>query len=146
MPAVRNGIELILAIDIGAGSLRAGLVSLNGRVVAGAADPLTIAEPRRGFAEIDPALWWQAFMRTAGRVLRAAPRSAAIVGVCICGLTRTQVLLDRGGIPIGPAILFRDRRAAQIAREMEGVSAFDVKARLAWLERHQPKRFARIAT
>ncbi len=143
MRAVRN--ELILAIDIGAGSLRAGLVALNGRVAAAAATPLTVDEPRRGFAEIDPALWWRAFALAAGRVLRAMPRSAKVIGVCICGLTRTQVLLDARGAPVGPAILFRDRRAAGIAREMDGVTAFDAEARLAWVERHQPRRFARIA-
>jgi len=35
---------------------------------------------------------------------------------------------------VGPAMLFRDRRAG-----------FDDAARLAWIERHQPARFARIA-
>src|SRR5690349_3987492 len=143
MPPVRN--ELVLAIDIGAGSLRAGLVALNGRVAAAAAVPLTIAEPRRGYAEMDPALWWRAFTLASTRVLRAMPRPGHVLGVCICGLTRTQVLLDGSGAPLGAAILFRDRRAADIAREMNGVTAFDAEARLAWLERHQPKRFARIA-
>jgi xylulokinase len=49
-------------------------------------------------------------------------------------MTRTQVLLDRNGRALGPALLFRDRRAG-----------FEASARLAWIERHQPARFARIA-
>ena len=139
---MRNG--LLLGIDIGAGSLRAGLVRQDGRVIASAAVPLTIVEPHRGWAELDPDVWWRAFVAATGRVLRAMPRSARVVGLCICGLTRTQVLLDRHGKPIGRAILFRDRRAADIARAMSGVTAFDAAARLAWIERHQPRRFARI--
>lgn len=135
---------LILAVDVGAGSLRAGLVDLEGRVRAAAAVQLAITEPRPGFAEIDAERWWRALLAAASRVLRALPRAGRVAGVCICGLTRTQVLLDRKGRPLGPAIAFRDTRAAAIARELPGVSAFDARARLAWIERHQPARFARI--
>ena len=64
----------------------------------------------------------------------------------MCALTRTQVLLDASGRALGRAILFRDRRAAAVARELDGATAFDARARLAWIERHQPARFAKIAT
>ncbi|MCC6197142.1 MAG: hypothetical protein IT518_22020 [Burkholderiales bacterium] len=135
----------ILAVDVGAGSLRAGLVDARGRVRAAAAVALTVDEPRPGFAEIDPERWWRALAAASVRVLRALPRGGRVAGVCICGLTRTQVLLDAKGRPLGPAIAFRDARAAAIARELGDVTAFDTKARLAWIERHQPARFARIA-
>jgi xylulokinase len=136
----------ILAVDVGAGSLRAGLVDTRGRVRSAAAVPLAIGEPRPGFAEIDPEAWWRALLGATSRVLRVLPKPGRIAGVCICGLTRTQVLLDRKRRPLGPAIAFRDTRAAAIAREMPGVSAFDAKARLAWVAKHQPARYARIDT
>jgi xylulokinase len=136
--------ELILAIDVGAGSLRAGLVRMDGRVSAATAVPLAIAEPRPGWAELDPERWWDALVAAASRVLRKAPRSARVIGVCVCGLTRTQVLLDKRRRAIGPAILFRDRRAADVAREMPRMTAFDAPARLAWIARRQPARFRRI--
>ena len=120
---MRNG--LLLGIDIGAGSLRAGLVRVERRVVSSAAVPLGIVEPHRGWAEADPEAWWQAFVAATARALRAMPRGAHVIGMCVCGLTRTQVLLDRRGRPLGRAILFRDRRAAAIAQDMEGVTAFD---------------------
>jgi len=134
--------ELILAVDVGAGSLRAGLVRADGRVTAAAAIPLAIREPRRGWAEFDPEHWWHAFVAATTRVLRALPKSGRVAAVCVCGLTRTQVLLDRRRRPLGPALLFRDRRAAEFA--VGGLTAFDAPARLAWIERHQPARFARI--
>jgi xylulokinase len=136
--------ELILAIDVGAGSLRAGLVGVDGRVAASATVALAIAEPRPGWAELDPEQWWDALLVAASRVLRKAPRAARVLGVCICGLTRTQVMLDKRRRPLGPAILFRDRRAAEVARAMSGTTAFDAQARLAWIARHQPARFRRI--
>lgn len=123
--------ETILAVDLGGSALRAALVRLDGTIVASSAVALSIDEPRPGWAELDPELWWQAFLRASSRAMRGAPRVSA---VCVCAMTRTQVLLDRHGRALGRAILFRDRRAG-----------FDAAARLAWIERHQPSRFARIA-
>ncbi len=136
----------ILAVDVGAGSLRAGLVRPNGRIAAAAAIPLTMSEPRPGWAEADPEYWWDALLAATARVLRALPRSGRVLGVCICGLTRTQVLLDGRQRVLGPAILFRDRRAAALLPEIgtPELTAFDASARLAWIARHQPARFARI--
>jgi len=139
---MRNG--LLLGVDVGAGSLRAALVRSHGRVVAAAAIPLAVREPRAGWAELDPERWWAALCTAIARVLRAMPRGGSVQGLCVCGLTRTQVLLDRRGRALGPAILFRDRRAAGVAREMAGVTAFDAAARLAWIARHQPARFGRV--
>jgi xylulokinase len=123
--------EAILAVDIGGSALRAGLVRADGTIIATSAVALRIEEPRAGWAELDPVKWWDAFRLASARVLRGAPK---VAGVCVCAMTRTQVMLDRNGRAVGPAILFRDRRAG-----------FEAKARLAWIERHQPARFARIA-
>lgn len=147
--------EHFLAVDVGAGSLRAGLVPVGGRTIATTAIPLSIGEPRPGWAEVDPERWWLALRAAAARVLGALPRSGRVIGVCVCGLTRTQVLLDRGGRTLGQAILFRDRRAVALAQELareapahdpaDAITAFDPLARLAWIAKAQPARFARIA-
>ncbi len=139
MEAMRN--EHILAVDLGGSALRTALVRADGEIVASAAVALAIDEPRDGWAEQDPEAWWRAFLRASARVTRGAPRVRA---VCVCAMTRTQVLVDDEGRTLGPAILFRDRRAATIARELGDATAFDPRARLAWIERHQPARFARI--
>jgi xylulokinase len=123
--------EVILAVDVGGSALRVGLVRADGTIPASSAVALRIDEPRAGWAELDPDRWWLAFLRASSRAMRGAPR---IAGVCVCAMTRTQVMLDRNGRAVGPAMLFRDRRAG-----------FDAPARLAWIERHQPARFARIA-
>ena len=123
--------EAILAVDVGGSALRVGLMRADGALVESSAVALRIDEPRAGWAELDPEAWWQALVRASTRVLRGAPKVAA---VCICAMTRTQVMLDRNAHTVGPAMLFRDRRAG-----------FDVAARMAWIERHQPARFARIA-
>ena len=124
---------------------RGARASGRSRGAAVAAVPLTIVEPRPGLRGARPgALVARACWRAASRVLRAGSAVGRVLAVCICGLTRTQVLLDKRRRALGPAILFRDRRAFAVAREMSGMTAFDAPARLAWIARHQPARSRRI--
>jgi xylulokinase len=147
--------DIVLAVDLGAGSLRAAAVTPRGRVVAAAALPLASSETRPGWSEIDPALWWRALCDAIGTVLDKLPRGAIPAGLCIAGLTRAQVFLDAAGDVLGPAILFRDRRAAEEADEAaryfaasnpaDAITAFHPLARIAWLARHEPALFERVA-
>lgn len=147
--------DLILAVDLGAGSLRTGAVGLRGRVLAAAAAKLASDEPKQGWSEIDPERWWRALRVTVTRVLGHLPRGSRIAGVCLAGLTRTQVLLDQEGRVLAPAMLFRDRRAEGIASVIarhfptdnpaDAISAFHPLARLAWVARERPALFRRVA-
>jgi len=147
--------DVVLAVDLGAGSLRAAAVTPRGRVVAAATLPLAAREPQPGWSEIDPALWWQTLAETIGTVLDKLPRGAKPAGLCIAGLTRAQIFLDAAGAVLRPAILFRDRRAAEEADEAaryfaagnpaDAITAFHPLARLAWLARNEPALFDRVA-
>lgn len=134
--------EHLLAVDVGGSALRAALVRTDGAIVAARAVALRIDSPRAGWAEQHPEAWWRGFLRVSTALMRHAPR---VAGISVGAMTRTQVLVDGEGRTLGPAILFRDRRAASIAAELGDTTAFDTRARLAWIERHQPARFARIA-
>lgn len=146
--------DVILAVDVGAGSLRAGAVSPRGRVAAAQSVLLRAEEPRPGWSECDPETWWRALATAIGDVLQRLPASARVCGLCIAGLTRCQVLVDADGTPLRPAILFRDRRAAEAAAQAAGhfaadnpadaITAFHPLARLAWVARHEPDTFKRI--
>jgi xylulokinase len=148
--------DIILAVDLGAGSLRAAAVTPRGRVVVGAALPFALSHEQPGSSEIDPALWWRALGEAVGTVLDKLPRASRIAGLCIAGLTRSQIFLDASGAVLRPAILFRDRRAAAEADEAaryftadnpaEAITAFHPLARIAWLARHEPALFDRVAS
>lgn len=147
--------DVVLAVDLGAGSLRAGAVDGRGRCLALGQVKLQASEPRPGWSEFDPERWWNALRRCAGRVLADLPRAARVQGVCLSGLTRAQVLLDRNLIPLRPAPLFRDRRAegdvARVAAHVrtrnpaDAITAFHPLARLAWFARAEPALFLRLA-
>jgi xylulokinase len=114
--------------------------------------PLAIEGSADGRAEADPAAWWDGFLSAARTVALAdSVAFTSIAGVAICGMTRTQVLVDASGVPVRPAITFRDTRsgdvASDIAREtgLAGIDAFHPLARLAYVARHEPEQFARAA-
>ncbi len=148
--------EVVLAVDLGAGSLRVGAVTARGRLVAAATVPIeAAAEPSPGWSEIDPELWWRALTAAVGKILDRLPRSRHVVGICIAGLTRSQIFLDAAGKALRPAILFRDRRAHADALAVaqhfatdnpaDAITAFHPLARLAWLVHREPETFGRLA-
>ncbi|WP_348525001.1 FGGY-family carbohydrate kinase [Pararhodobacter sp. SW119] len=145
---------MLIAIDIGTSALRTAAVTPDGRVLACALEPLSFSEPFPGWAELDPEDWWRALCKTTGKVLEDLSDKHLPLGLCVCGVTRTQVLIDAGGSVLRPAMLFRDRRAESDARVVaaalpqsnpaETISAFHPFARLAWLARKEPEIYSRI--
>lgn len=146
--------EVILCADLGTGSLRVAAITAKGTVVATASAAIRAAEPEPGWSVIDPEAWWRALARTVGRTLHPLPKGTRVRGLCLSGLTRSQVVLDREGRPLAPAVLFRDHRAVDDAAEVaryfptnnpaDAITAFHPLARIAWFARRQPELFDRI--
>lgn len=147
---------VLLAVDLGTGSIRAAAISTGGDTICAAQQPLSVAEPFPGWAEINPALWWGGLCATIGQVLDRLAPGQWPVALCIGGVTRSQVLLDADDKLLRPAILFRDRRAEHVAARVatqfpidnpaEAISAFHPFARLTWLMTHEADVFDRCAT
>ncbi|OWT70303.1 MULTISPECIES: FGGY-family carbohydrate kinase [unclassified Achromobacter] len=144
--------SVVLACDLGGTSFRAALYDAQGQVWAEHAlpSPTDGAGAAGGQAEIDADEWWAILISLADALAAQAPaRFAEIRGIAICGVTRTQILLDDAGQPLRPALTWRDTRAAPdiealLARlpqdhpELPQVNAFHPMARLDWLRRHEP--------
>ena len=123
---------LILAIDQGTTSSRAIVFDLKGTAVAVAQQEFTQIFPADGWVEHDPQEIWQTTLQVCRQAIRAAEASAAGQVICI-GITNqreTTVLWERdSGQPIGNAIVWQDRRTADICRQLKagneepGVSA-----------------------
>lgn len=126
-----------------------GLVSGDGTVAASASVPLAIETDVNGRSEADPSAWWRGLLTAAQDVARVAPASFdAIAAVAICGMTRTQVLVDKAGRPVRPAITFLDVRAREVAAGivrdtgLADIDAYHPLARLAFIEQTEPDLFA----
>ena len=104
--------DLILVLDEGTTSTRALAFSLDGKIIAQAARPLTQHFPHPGWVEHDAVeIWEHSF-----ECLREVVAGVGIARIACLGLTNqreTVVFWDRAsGEPLAPAIVWQDRRTA----------------------------------
>jgi len=142
--------NLVLAIDVGTGSVRAALLDLRGRTVAFRARQHDQIVPSFGRAEQRPADWWAGAVASIRDVLDAVEGGAQrVVAVAACGQMHGTVLIDAGGeLVLDSVQLWNDKRAtAQVSAfsaSSDVQSAFGRLARLqAAMDRSPPARSAR---
>ena len=151
---------LFLGLDVGTSGVKAILVAPTGEVMATSTTPLAMATPQPGWAEQDPAAWWEAALASI-RTVRAACRDASVSAIGISGQMHSSVFLDRAGEVIRPALLWCDGRTtaecAEITERVGGEARLRDLAsnpalegftlpKVLWLRRHEPAAFARLAT
>ena len=132
----------VLGLDLGTTEVKAGLVTLEGRLLASARSGYELdVRGGHGWAEQDPGAWWSAVV-SAVRALRIAD-AAEVVAIGADGHGPTLVAVDARGEATRPAITFLDTRAAAEADELtlatgvHGWSLGGLPAAL-WVERHEP--------
>ena len=132
----------ILGLDLGTTEVKAGLVTLDGRLLALARSGYDLdVTGGHGWVEQDPGAWWSAVV-SAVRALRAAD-VAEVVAIGVDGHGPTLVAVDARGEATRPAITFLDSRATAEAAELEratGVQGWSLGGLPAalWVERHEP--------
>ncbi|MFN8380193.1 MAG: FGGY family carbohydrate kinase, partial [Anaerolineae bacterium] len=145
---------LILALDVGTGSLKGALYSLaDGSLIAEHSVGYGLQRPQPMWVEQSPADWWSA-VQTTCQALCTDAYVAHIRAVGLTGQVPTMVLVDREGQAVAPAISWQDRRAEAEAlwlrREVGAGQLADwlgldmpidpgwPPARLLWLARYRP--------
>ena len=128
--------ELILALDQGTTSSRALLTDGAGREVAIAQVELKSAFPRSGWVEQDPEQIWHGQLEAAQAALRQAGCTASdLAGLGITNQRETTLLWDRvTGRALAPAIVWQDRRCADLLSQMRNPEFDDQVRRLTGLQ------------
>ncbi len=113
----------LLGIDVGTSSLKAVLIDESGATAGSAAEEYAFSTPRPLWAETDPEVWWQAFLKVAPNLLETAKITGGeIAAIGLSGQMHGLVLLDAEGKVLRPCIMWNDQRcAAQCAAIMERV-------------------------
>ncbi|NLC79798.1 MAG: glycerol kinase GlpK [Lentisphaerae bacterium] len=118
----------ILVLDQGTDRSRAFVVNKTGNVVASARKDLLHSYPRAGWAEHSGLSIWSSQAGVAAEALAAAGLNAAdIAAVGITGQRETTLVWDREtGKPVYPAIMWQDRRGADLCDRLkrEGYTAW----------------------
>ncbi len=146
----------VLTIDQGTSSLKAALWRADGTVAAEAVEAYELSWPVPTWAEIDPALWWEALCRTTAAVIAKAGAAADQVAcVAVDGIGWTLVAADEQLRPVVPAMTWLDRRAETEAAALRArpdadalvglvanpLDAAYLTPKIAWLAGHRPEAF-----
>lgn len=133
----------VLAIDLGTTQAKAGLVALDGRLIALArAGYPIVADGETGAAEQDPADWWAAIVAMTAELLAAAG-PVRVEAICADGQGPTFVAADAEGHPLGPALTWMDARGAAEEAALTAATGahgwiLGILPKALWFERHQP--------
>ncbi len=144
---------MILTLDLGTSVTKADVWSADGSVASGRA-VLDTLRPGPGRVEQDPDTWWPAVVRACHQARTADPVAYADIEAIGCSAARqTIVAVSADATPIGPAIVWSDRRASDEARDLAAgaggaesvrqrsgvhLDGTSVPAKLAWLAAHAP--------
>ncbi|MDP9830480.1 FGGY-family carbohydrate kinase [Kineosporia succinea] len=102
--------SLLLALDLGTESIRAGAFDEHGVLVASAQADYPTRFPRPGWAEQSPEDWWSATLTTLGEI-SSQIGDRPISGVGLATTASTVAVLDGQGRSLRPALLWMDARA-----------------------------------
>lgn len=105
--------KYVCAIDLGTSSAKVALVTAAGSMERSVVAHYQVDSPHPGYAETDPAQWWEAIAAAVTDLTSEA--DTELVGVGLDGQMHGLVLHDQGS-PVRPAILWADGRAVEQAR------------------------------
>lgn len=113
--------SVYLGIDLGTQSVRVMAVTETGNVIASASTSLM--SYRSGtFHEQFPEDWWNAVAKSSQSVMHQLG-GAKILGLAIDATSGTIVVLDSKLRPVGPALMYDDRRAVEESIEVNDVGS-----------------------
>jgi len=148
---------MFLGIDVGTSSVKAILIDDAQTILAQGHASLTVERPHVGWSEQDPASWIIACQTAIEGIRAAAPQAwAQLKAIGVSGHMHGAVLLDATDTPLRPCILWNDMRSSVECTELEAKADFRgiggnivmpgfTAPKLAWVAKHEPEVFARIA-
>ncbi len=145
-----------VGIDVGTSGVKALAIDDAGTVLARAERAYPLSTPQPGWAEQDPADWWEA-TESALAQLRASAGTPA--GIGLSGQMHGLVALDARDEVLRPAILWNDQRTGAECAEIEQTIGLQrlisltgnraltgfTAPKLLWLRHNEPDVFGRIA-
>lgn len=111
--------QVLVAIDQGTSSTRTMAFSLHGEIVGLEQQTFEQIYPAPGWVEHDPEVIWATVLSTARQLLRKIEATHEVSALGITNQRETTVIWDRRtGAPLFNAIVWQDRRTADLCREL----------------------------
>ena len=152
--------ELLLAIDAGTTSVKAGLFCPDGRCLGIGRREYQLDTPAADRAQLDPEVYWRACVETVREVMgQPGVKPGDVKALAVSSQGETTITLDGAGRVIYPALVWLDNRAGDEAAFLAQRFGNDVYARtgipeivptwpackILWIRRNEPAVFSRAA-
>ena len=151
--------KYVIGIDVGTSGTKTVLFDECGKVMASSTVEYPMSQPQNGWAEQDPADWWNASAKTTKTVIEKAgvdPRD--IAGVGISGQMHGLVMLDENNEVLRPSIIWCDQRTGAECEDIErliggraeliritanpALTGFTA-SKIMWVKKHEPEIYAK---
>lgn len=148
----------LIGVDLGTSGTKTVLFGEDGAVIASATVEYPLYQPQNGWAEQDPADWWNAAASTIKSVLAQSGVDAAqIKGIGLSGQMHGLVMLDEAGDVLRRSIIWCDGRTtkecAEITRRVGEKRLIELSAnpalpgftasKILWVRNNEPALYAR---
>ena len=148
--------KYVIGIDLGTTGLKTVIFSREGDVVGSAYREYPLSQPKNGWAEQDPELWWIAAKETVNEALSESGIAAEnIVSLGISGQMHGLVMLDENCDVIRPAILWCDQRTGEECEDITNIIGKErlieitanpaltgfTASKIMWVKKHEKENF-----
>lgn len=149
----------LLGIDLGTSGVKTLVIEETGRVLGSAVEAYPLLTPRPGWAEQEPAQWWEATIRSVrGALANAGVSGEQVSGLGLSGQMHGSVFLDGQNEVVRPAILWCDQRTAKqcewiteavgqktlVAETCNPVLTGFQAPKIIWLRDEEPENYQRV--
>ena len=150
--------DLFLGIDLGTSHLKLQVMDERAAPVAEASMPISTSALHPGWAEQDPAQWWEALVAACRQLFSGGKIEAdSIAAIGVTGQMHGAVFLDSGGDALRDCLIWADARAVeQVERIGETLPTGDLiritgnapntgftAPKVLWVQQHEPDIYAR---
>ncbi|NKL35259.1 xylulokinase [Rhizobium leguminosarum bv. viciae] len=148
---------MYLGLDLGTSGVKAMLIDGDQKIVGSANGSLDVSRPHSGWSEQEPAHWVRATEEAVAGLKAKHPKElAAVKGIGLSGQMHGATLIDATDKVLRPCILWNDTRSYVEAAALDADRRFRALTgnivfpgftapKLAWVEKHEPDVFAKIA-
>lgn len=147
-----------IGIDIGTSGTKSAIYDKSGKLIASHTVEYPLYQPQNGYAEQEPADWWNAVIASLKEIIsKSGVSSKNIVGIGLSGQMHGLVMLDESGEVIRPSIIWCDSRTGEECLEITRLVGKDklieitanpaiagfTAAKIMWVKKHEPQNYAK---
>ncbi len=148
----------LIGVDIGTSGTKTVLFDETGNVIASATVEYPMYQPKNGYAEQNPADWYNASIETMRAVMaKSGVDKTQVKGIGLSGQMHGLVMLDKDYNVIRPSIIWCDQRTAaecdEITEKVGAQRLIEITAnpaltgftasKILWVKNHEPENYAK---